>query len=82
MGSCTCTQSCCDLIVMRSQWNVGHNKLDVCFSGDNDDFIGDIVDTELELFTDIDKLSVLLPTWTCFCGFYDLKEVGQGLRGQ
>ena len=30
----------------------------VCFSGDNDDFTGDIVDTEAELFTDIDELSV------------------------
>ena len=28
------------------------------FSGDNDDFTGDTVDTELELFTDIDESSV------------------------
>ena len=30
----------------------------MCFSGDIDDFAGDIVDTEVELFTDIDELSV------------------------
>ena len=80
MGSCTCTQSFCDLIDMRSQWNVDHNKLDVGFSGDNDDFTGDIVDTELEWFTDIDELSVS----SCFyrsgrvCGFYDLKKLDKG----
>ena len=38
----------------------------MCFSGDIDDFTRDIVDTEVELFTDIDEALV--------CAFIDLDE--------
>ena len=47
MGSCTWTQSCCDLTDMRSEWNVVHFKLDVGFARDRDEFTKDNIDTDV-----------------------------------
>ena len=54
------------------------------FSGDNDDFTGDIVNTELGLFTDIEELSVS----SCFYqsgqvwGFHDSDASWTGVPGK
>ena len=58
------------------------------FSGDNDDFTGDNVDTELELFTDIDESSVGSRFYRSgrvlriLVAHYELEKIGLGLRGQ